>query len=96
MLYPLVPVLPFATFIANQSHLLTGFGELATPPRAQHTGTDDCPLGVTVDLSGPEWRSLALKSVRRALFGRDDIDIFPVQLLKRPISTSALADAVAL
>ena len=30
------------------------------------------------------------------LFGRDDIDIFPVQLLKRPISASALEDAIAL
>lgn len=31
-----------------------------------------------------------------ALFGRDDIEVFPVQLLKRPISVSALVDAVAL
>jgi hypothetical protein len=32
----------------------------------------------------------------RALFGRDDIDIFPTQLLKTSISESALVDAVAL
>lgn len=32
----------------------------------------------------------------RALFGRDDIDVFPIQLLKRSISASAPEDAVAL
>lgn len=32
----------------------------------------------------------------RQIFGRDDIDIFPVQLLKRPISESAIVDAVPL
>lgn len=32
----------------------------------------------------------------RALFGRDDIDVFPVQALKRSISASALEGAVTL
>lgn len=41
-------------------------------------------------------RASGLMEETRALFGRDDIDIFPAQLLKRPISSSALADAVAL
>lgn len=41
-------------------------------------------------------RASGLMEETRVLFGRDDIDIFPVQLLKRPISKSALADAVAL
>lgn len=41
-------------------------------------------------------RASGLMEETRALFGRDDIDIFPVQLLKQPISESALADAVAL
>lgn len=41
-------------------------------------------------------RASGLMEETRALFSRDDIDIFPVQLLKRPISESALADAVAL
>ena len=41
-------------------------------------------------------RASGLMEETRALFGRDDIDVFPVQLLKRQISASALVDAVAL
>ncbi|MDT0202712.1 nucleotidyltransferase domain-containing protein [Nocardioides sp. AE5] len=41
-------------------------------------------------------RASGLMEETRSLFDREDIDIFPVQLLKRPISQSALADAVAL
>ncbi|SDH08626.1 hypothetical protein SAMN05444695_101125 [Rhodococcus triatomae] len=41
-------------------------------------------------------RASGLMEEARALFGRDDIDVFPVQLLERPISASALVDAVAL
>lgn len=41
-------------------------------------------------------RASGLMEEARAMFGRDDIDVFPMQLLKRPISASALADAVPL
>lgn len=41
-------------------------------------------------------RAPGLMEETRALFGRDDIDVFPIQLLKKPISASVLADAVAL
>jgi predicted nucleotidyltransferase len=41
-------------------------------------------------------RASGLMAEARALFGRDDIDIFPEQLLKPSISESALAYAVAL
>ncbi|WP_342667717.1 hypothetical protein [Arthrobacter castelli] len=41
-------------------------------------------------------RTSGLMEAAQALFGRGDIDVFPVQLLKRPISASALADAIAL
>ena len=41
-------------------------------------------------------RASGLMEETRSLFERDDIDIFPAQLLKDPISTTALADAVAL
>lgn len=41
-------------------------------------------------------RASGLMEETRALFGRDDIDVFPVQLLKRPISAAALIDVVAL
>lgn len=40
-------------------------------------------------------RASGLMEETRELFGRDDIDVFPVQLLKRPISASALVDAFA-
>ena len=41
-------------------------------------------------------RASGLMEETRELYGRQDIDIFPVQLLKRPVSESALMDAVAL
>lgn len=41
-------------------------------------------------------RASGLMEETRALFGRDDIDVFPVQLLKHPVSASALEDSVAL
>lgn len=41
-------------------------------------------------------RASGLMEETRELFDRDDIDVFPVQLLKRPISASALVDAVPL
>lgn len=41
-------------------------------------------------------RASGLMEETRTLYGRDDIDVFPVQLLKRPISASALANAVGL
>ncbi|MGO2745744.1 nucleotidyltransferase family protein [Microbacterium sp.] len=41
-------------------------------------------------------RASGLLEETRALFGRDEIDVFPIQLLKRPVSATALEDAVAL
>lgn len=41
-------------------------------------------------------RASGLLEETRELFGRDDIDVFPVQLLKRRISASALDHAIAL
>ena len=41
-------------------------------------------------------RASGLMEETRVLFGRDDLDVFPLQLLKRPVSASALEDAVAL
>lgn len=41
-------------------------------------------------------RASGLMEETRALFGRNDIDIFPAQLLKRSISETALSDAVPL
>ncbi len=41
-------------------------------------------------------RASGLMEETRILFGRDDIDVFPVQLLKRPVSSSVLKEAVAL
>ena len=41
-------------------------------------------------------RASGLMAETRELFGRDDIDVFPVQLLKRSIAASALVDAISL
>lgn len=62
-----------------------------------HSGSD---IDILVEMDPADgnllMRASGLMEETRALFGRDDIDVFPVQLLKRPVSDSALADAVAL
>lgn len=62
-----------------------------------HRGSD---IDILVEMDPADgnllMRASGLMEETRALFGRDDIDVFPVQLLKRAISASALVDAVAL
>ena len=41
-------------------------------------------------------RASGLLDETRYLFGTDAVDIFPVQLMKQPVSDSAQAEAVAL
>lgn len=83
--------------------LLTKYG--ATNPRlfgsvargTAHAGSD---IDVLVEMNPADgnllMRASGLMEEARALFGRDDIDVFPVQLLKPPVSQSALEDAVSL
>ncbi|WP_308799461.1 nucleotidyltransferase family protein [Agromyces silvae] len=77
----------------------------ATNPRlfgsiARGTAHEGSDIDILVEMDPADgnllMRASGLMEETRTLFGRDDIDIFPVQLLKQPISTSALADAVAL
>lgn len=77
----------------------------ATKPKlfgsiARGTAHDGSDIDILVEMDPADgnllMRASGLMEETRQLFGRDDIDIFPVQLLKRPISESALADAVAL
>lgn len=71
------------------------FGSVA---RGDADETSDIDIVVEMDPADGNllMRASGLMEETRQLFGRDDIDIFPVQLLKRPVSESALADAVAL
>lgn len=83
--------------------LLARYG--ATRPRlfgsvargTAHAGSD---IDILVDMDPADgnvfMRASGLLEEVRAVFGRDDIDVFPVQLLKRPISESAVEDSVAL
>ena len=77
----------------------------ATSPRlfgsvARGTARERSDIDIPVDMDPADgnllMRASGLIEETRALFGRDDIDVFPVQLLKRPISQSALEEAVAL
>lgn len=67
---------------------------------ARGTTTAGSDIDILVDMDPADgnllMRASGLLEETRALFGRDDIDVFPVQLLKRPVSASALMDAVAL
>ena len=71
------------------------FGSLARG--SAHEGSDIDSLVEMDPVDGNLlMRASGLMEETRALFGRDDIDIFPAQLLKQPVSESALTDAVAL
>lgn len=83
--------------------LLAKYG--ATNPKlfgsiARGTANEGSDIDILVEMDPADgnllMRASGLMEETRILFGRDDIDIFPVQLLKRSISESALADAVAL
>lgn len=71
------------------------FGSIARG--TAHEGSD---IDIIVEMDPADgnllMRASGLMEETRRLLGRDDIDIFPAQLLKRPISESALAEAVAL
>lgn len=62
-----------------------------------HAGSD---LDILVEMDPADgnllMRASGLMEETRALFGRDDIDVFPEQLLKRPMAESALDEAVPL
>lgn len=83
--------------------LLVKYG--ATNPKlfgsvARGTARSDSDIDILVEMDPEDgnllMRASGLMEETRVLFGRDDIDVFPAQLLKRPISSSALVDAVAL
>lgn len=83
--------------------LLVKYG--ATNPKlfgsvARGSARSDSDIDILVEMDPEDgnllMRASGLMEETRALFGRDDIDVFPVQLLKRPISASALAEAVEL
>ncbi|TAM66215.1 MAG: nucleotidyltransferase [Microbacteriaceae bacterium] len=77
----------------------------ATNPRlfgsiAHGTAHEGSDIDILVEMDPADgnllMRASGLMEETRTLFGRDDIDIFPVQLFKQPISESALTDSVAL
>ena len=65
---------------------------------ARGTASAGSDIDILVEMDPAEgnllMRASGLLEETRALFGRDDIDVFPAQLLKRPVSASALAEAV--
>lgn len=77
----------------------------ATNPRlfgsvARGDASEESDIDILVEMDPADgnllMRASGLMEETRQLYGRDDIDIFPVQLLKAPVSESALSDAVAL
>lgn len=71
------------------------FGSVARG--SAHEGSD---IDILVEMDPADgnllMRASGLMEEARELLGREDIDVFPAQLLKGPISRSALEDAVAL
>lgn len=67
---------------------------------ARGTARHDSDIDILVEMDPAEGnillRASGLMEETRALFGNDDIDIFPAQLLKPGVSRAALADATPL
>ena len=67
---------------------------------ARGTASAESDIDILAEMDPAEgtllMRASGLMEETRALFGRDDIDVFPDQLLKRPVSASELAEAVPL
>lgn len=67
---------------------------------ARGTATANSDIDILVEMEEADgnilMRAAGLLTETRELYGRDDIDIFPVQLLKAPISATAIKDAVSL
>ncbi|WP_261624453.1 nucleotidyltransferase family protein [Nesterenkonia marinintestina] len=83
--------------------LLAKYG--ATRPQlfgsvARGDARSDSDIDIVVEMDPAEgnvlMRASGLMEETRELFGRDDIDIFPAQLLKAQVSRSALDDALAI
>lgn len=77
----------------------------ATRPRlfgsvARGTAHGESDIDIVVDMDPADgnllMRASGLMEEVRTLFGRENIDIFPAQLLKRPISDAAIRDSVAI
>ncbi|MCY1657422.1 MULTISPECIES: nucleotidyltransferase family protein [unclassified Dietzia] len=64
---------------------------------ARGTANDGSDVDIVVDMDPADgnllMRASGLLEEVRTLFGREDIDIFPEQLLKRPIADAALREA---
>lgn len=62
-----------------------------------HAGSD---IDILVEMDPADgnllMRASGLMEETRQLFGRDDVDVFPVQLLKGRVSREALAETIAL
>lgn len=71
------------------------FGSVA---RGRAGGGSDIDILVEMDPADGNllMRASGLLEETRELYGRNDIDVFPVQLLKGQVSRSAFEDAVAL
>jgi len=67
---------------------------------ARGTATADSDIDILVEMDPEDgnlmMRASGLMEETRELFGREDIDIFPLQLLKQRVSDSALAEAAPL
>lgn len=95
-----------AVIVARRAELATLLAKYkATNPRffgsvARGDAHEASDIDIIVEMDPADgnilFRASGLMEETRLLYGREDIDIFPPQLLKEPISESALADAVAL
>lgn len=46
-------------------------GEPSSPFDIRHTGGSDCPMSISIDLSGDEWRLLARKAIHQEIHGEE-------------------------
>ena len=59
------------------------FGDPSSPLDSRHTGRPDCPMAITIDITGDEWRTLARKAVAQEVLGNSQGSLGLIGLVQK-------------
>ena len=59
------------------------FGDPSSTSDSRHTGLPDCPMAITIDITGDEWRTLARKAVAQEVLGNSQGSLGLVGLVQK-------------
>ena len=59
------------------------FGDPSSTFDSRHTGLPDCPMAITIDITGDEWRTLARKAVAQEVLGNSQGSLGLIGLVQK-------------